>query len=236
MFTRFFSKIKDFLLNILFPPLCVNCNAYLTDPSEVICKPCLSSIRIYRAMHCPVCARRLPDNKKICHTSSRFLLAAASTYENQALRALVHSLKYKGIRNAAKITATLLVRHVNELAMDLKDHLIIPIPLSPQRLRERGFNQAQLIAEHFADHFNVQVKDNAVCRTRHVGSQTGLSKEERKENVMGCFAIKHSEAIKGKNIIVIDDVFTSGATMGEVARILRKAGARKIVALVAAKA
>lgn len=114
---------------------------------------------------------------------------------------------------------------------------VIPIPLSKDRLRERGFNQSLLLAKAVADHYRLNLVDNVLKRTKETKTQSGLKDwEERKENVKNCFALENPELIKGKNIILVDDVYTSGATMNEAAETLRANGARKIIALVIAKA
>jgi len=114
--------------------------------------------------------------------------------------------------------------------------LIVPVPLHSRRKRERGFNQAKLLAEIVARHFNLTLIE-ALKRIKNTKPQAKIKDiEKRMKNISNCFVIKNPEMIQGKNIILVDDVFTSGATMNEAVKILKQNGAKKVIALVLAKA
>jgi len=114
--------------------------------------------------------------------------------------------------------------------------LIIPIPLHPSRERGRGFNQSEAIAEEISKTLGVKLMTGNLIRIKNTKPQPEIKGlEKRQENIAGCFAVKNPELIKGKKIIPIDDVFTSGSTMNEAVKILRKAGAARVIGLVIAK-
>lgn len=242
----FLIKLKNIILDILFPPICINCRKTLTNAEndadqrgKIICEQCLGIIKLNSALFCPVCRARLAENKKICHRDAPYFLAAAGNYDDPVLQNLIHYFKYKSFENLAPILGELLIKYFKLLNFEtfkLLNFIIVPIPLHHCRERERGFNQAKLLAEIIARHFNLPLIDG-LKRIKNNEPQVKLKDfEKRIKNISDCFEIKNPEIVKGKNIILIDDVFTSGATMNEAARILKKNGSGKIIALVLAKA
>ena len=109
--------------------------------------------------------------------------------------------------------------------------LIMPVPLHPKRLRERGFNQSLLLARHVSRALHIDLDFLSLRRVRYTPPQASLAKSERKQNVRGAFELKNQDAVKGINILLVDDVVTTGNTLNECARILRKGGARKVFGL-----
>lgn len=254
----FLIKIKEIVFDILFPPICLNCQKHLDDRNKLmvrrnspsilsgaeglICEKCLSLIKINNTLFCPVCRARLAENKKICHhryyKGFYYFLAAAGNYDDPVLQNIIHYFKYKYFQNLAPILGEILVEYLKKLSLVVgrSSFVIISIPLHPGRERERGFNQAKLLAEITARHFNLPLIE-ALKRIKNNKPQVKIKGlEKRAKNISGCFEIKHPELVKGKNIILVDDVFTSGATMNEAVKILKKNNAKKIIALVLAKA
>ncbi|MEW6408364.1 MAG: ComF family protein [Patescibacteria group bacterium] len=229
-------KAKELILDILFPPLCLNCQKHLEDKNELICKQCLLSIKLNNTLFCPVCRARLAENKRICHYDSPYLLAAAGNYDDPVLQNLIHYFKYQSFENLAPILGEIITRYIENCKLKIENFIIIPIPLHPLRERERGFNQARLIAEFAARNLNLELADE-LKRVKNNRPQVKLRNiEARAKNMINCFKIKNYEKIKGKNILLVDDVFTSGATMNEAIAILKANGAKRIIALVSAKA
>ncbi|MEK7193903.1 MAG: ComF family protein [Patescibacteria group bacterium] len=233
------NKAKNVLLDVLFPPLCLNCRENLDDRNNLICQNCLGLIQFNNTLFCPVCRARLAENKKICHFDSQYLLAAAGNYDDTVLQNLIHYFKYRSFQNLAPILGEILVKYLNLLnlkSLNPKSFIIIPVPLHSKRQRERGFNQAKLLAEIIAKKLNLETSE-ALERIKPTKPQVKLKDtEERRKNVADCFTIKNPELIRDKNIILVDDVFTSGATMDEAVKIIKKNGAKRIITLVLAKA
>lgn len=223
MISSWISKIKHLILDAVFPPVKIK-NAFL-----------------HQTMFCPVCRARLPDNKKICHKNSSYKLAAASNYDGE-VKKLIWRLKYRRKTNAIQPLIYLMKNYLNYLFPDgfesvVKNWTIIPVPLHPKRERERGYNQAAFLAEGIGEFTGAPVLKDVLVKTRETKPQAETeSWQERQENITGCFSVKNPDPIAGQNIILVDDVFTSGATMNEAVKTLRSAGARQIVALVIAKA
>ncbi len=245
--------MRNFLINLIFPSRCLNCKTY-TEHGAAICRACESNIPLNHALFCGKCGARLPAAaparvqraggstkaglpKKICHKDFPYLLGSATDYNNEAVRNLVHGLKFRFIRSASEPLGRLLARYTEELALPLRGYTTIPIPLSPARFRERGFNQSELVSKIFADHFKLPLDTKSLIRIKHAKPQSETRNiVERQENVKKCFAVKHPESLRGTNVVLIDDVTTSGTTLLEAAMALKSAGVKKIIALTAAKA
>lgn len=214
------GKIKEIILDSLFPT------------------PIISDrLPVNKTLFCSVCRARLPENKKICHKSAQYLLGAALGYDQPEIRRAIWRLKYRGRTGLAKPLADILIKYVDALNLELEKFIVIPVPLSIKRLRDRGYNQSELVAKIFCEKFQLDINTSALARTKNVAPQMGLKDwEARKNNMIGAFGVADPEAIKGKNIILVDDVFTSGATMNEAAHQLKDFGAKNIIGLVVAKA
>jgi ComF family protein len=227
---KLLKKIWGAILDVLFPPLCLNCRKYLGEPEKpnLLCDSCSNSIIVNRS----ILKIRDPD----------FTLAAAGDYRNEALKNLIHYFKYQGFLSAAKPLGKIIISHLEKSGLTDefdKDWLIIPMPLHRSRLRQRGFNQSEKLAEIISRRFNLRLEKNLLQRRKNTLPQiTFKTDKERLENIKDAFSIneKWGEKIHGRNAIIVDDVFTSGATVSEAVKILRRAGARKIIALVAARA
>lgn len=222
-------------LDVLFPSRCCSCGADTTRDRAVLCRTCLDSIPVHSAFFCPVCSGRIPNPAVRCHRPS-FLATAAASYDDPVVRELVRVLKYKGVRSAALPLGTLIVRHL-ELAAPhgyFDGAVVVPIPLGAQRARTRGYNQAEEIAKAVADELRLPLLPALLRRVRHTAPQTEVgSREGRLKNVLGSFA---AENVRGKSIVLVDDVYTTGATMGEAVTTLTAAGALRVVAVSAARA
>lgn len=196
------------ILNFLFPQKCVGCR----KGNEVLCDECVERI----------------DHADLPAQDDIF---AASNYSDSVLRKTIWLLKYKKVKIAAPPLAGLLRQRVWD-KIKTEDALVVPIPLSKKRLRQRGFNQSELIARHLSD----KVKTDILYKKVHTDSQVSIKdKEKRLTNLAGSFEVKNPEIIMGRNIILIDDVCTTGATIKEAKKVLKDAGARRVVAVVVAR-
>ncbi len=229
------------MLNILFPLKCAVCKTNLTKKRrfESVCEKCFTIVEIESGFKCPECFGRLPTLNKTCHPKADFILANAVSFKNNAVRELVCSLKYQNIKCSAEPLKEILGEYIrnNFEEQDLKSRLFIPVPLHKNKKRKRGFNQSELILKLYQSKTKKINISSCLKRTKDTPSQTKCENyEERRKNLDGVFQIKKSEEVKNKNVIIFDDVFTSGATMREAVKVLKKAGARKIIGLVIAKA
>ena len=232
---------------MLFPPDCAACGARIVRGT--VCDACRASIRVHRHFFCAVCGARLSaealakarspasgTTKTACHPAAPFLLAAAGSYEDPALKALIHALKFRGLRNAAEPLAEIVADYLAETGFDPAGFVLVPLPLHRRRRNRRGFNQTEEIGRHLARRLGIELRTDILVRIRHTKPQTEIPGAARQRNVVSCFAVPRPAAAAGKDIIILDDVTTSGATLAEAVRAMKAAGARKIVCLAAAKA
>lgn len=227
------------LLDIIIPPACPLCEKALCVDS--FCKTCLSEILSLKITS-PMCTRcgepflkgtGLDRECGRCLTEKSFFTVARSAfiYDKQILEA-IHNLKYSGNTVLAKPLGALL----SEAAIfDERPDVIVPVPLHINRLRLRGFNQTLLMAKEAGQRLSLKVDYSTLKRIRDTGEQVRLCAEERQRNVAGAFALTDSTAFKDKKVLLIDDVYTTGATLRECSKVLTRAGA-KVYALTLARA
>lgn len=173
---------------------------------------------------CGLCRRARPPFVKA---------VAYGSYEG-ALRDLIHLLKYERVHPAAKALGGLLTSAIHRLHLGASI-LVIPVPLHAKKQRQRGCNQSELILRMALKNLkkmeasaDFQLRADLLVRSRETRSQIGLSSHQRRENMRGAFVVRKSEAIRGREILLVDDVFTTGTTVSECCRVLRRAGASKV--------
>ena len=227
--------LLDFVGSLFFPRLCLACGSSLR--AGALCNTCSAGMILSRTLFCGECGVPTPCFTHPCHPLFPYTLGSPGTYENHIFKELIHALKFNGIRIAAVPLADALVRYVSLLRIPLTGYTVVPVPLSRERLRSRGFNQSEHIANIFSERMGLPTAPRFLARVRHAKPQSETKNlAERKENIRGCFAVPRPAIVHGKNIILIDDVTTSGATFLESARVLKSAGAARIVALAVARA
>ncbi len=212
--TNFALKIKKFILDILFPIECLGCGKEETW----LCNKCLETI----PLKVQFIERKYLDRVLIC-----------GSYDNELLKKAIHIFKYKYVFELGEPLGGLLIKVLRKVSLPCK-FLLVPVPLHKKRLKERGFNQAEILANEVAKGFGAQVA-NILCRNRNTIPQVDLDEKERQKNVQGVFSCLEHSKIKNQNIILIDDVLTTGATMGECARVLKESGAKEVWGSVLAK-
>lgn len=236
---RFFN----FLLDLLFPWQCLYCHREVTNDYP-LCDNCFKQIPILDDFICPVCQKRLahPDlkhsscNKKTALTA----LGIVSFYRHPILKEALHYFKYKQIQSLKTPLSFLMIQFLENsfyFSQLNKDQLIvIPLPLHFKKQKQRGFNQSALLAERIAQHFHLSLETNILIRIINNPAQiTMKDSESRKLNTQGIFQVKNQEFLQKKTVLLVDDVYTTGATMEEAAKTLKQNGAKEVIGLVLAK-
>ena len=186
---------------------------------------------------CEICGERLPGPRlaetcSVCQEDRpAFSRAAAYGSYDGELRELIHLLKYERIVPAAGVLGGMLARAVGQFEFGPTPVLVIPVPLHRSKRRARGFNQAELIARAALKNLKlsgVEIATGVLERRRDTASQIGLTRPQRAENIRGAFRVAHLNRVAGREVLLVDDVLTTGTTANECARILRKAGAAKV--------
>jgi len=188
-----------------YPPFCVRCSRHLHQHNpQSLCHKC-----------------------KISKPDFDFVWAAC--LYNQTLKKLIHQFKYQHKTYLRNVFADTMLSFLKAYQLDIQQfHIIVPIPLSGERFRERGFNQTQLLAERIAQSYHIPLSVHNFVKRRATQSQSLLDQKNRWTNVRGAFTIKNSQMFDQKNILIIDDLLTTGATSSEAARTLKKIGAGRV--------
>jgi ComF family protein len=231
-------------LDIFFPPLCHICRCFLTDPTDIhLCSGCREKIVAVGSPLCPVCGVPFATENGIDHpcghcltTRRPFAGARAAVRFEGPVQELIHRFKYgKKVhlsRPLGLLTATTLADFLPATAADY----IVPVPLHRRRLRERGFNQSQLIGQILAKSWKIPLSVHNLRRIRWTNPQTGLSATERERNIRGAFAVAAPDRLEGKRLLLVDDVYTTGSTVSECAKTLRQSGAKEVRVITVARA
>ena len=149
-------------------------------------------------------------------------------------RTLVHALKYHGIKSTGPVLGKLMAKKTTKDCSLPENSCIVPVPLHPAKLKERGYNQSESLAEGFASFTGFEICDDLLTRTKHTGTQTALDHEQRALNVLNAFRYSGEKSLSGRPFIIIDDVMTTGSTISECAKALRDGGAGEIIVSVVA--
>jgi ComF family protein len=232
------------LLDILFPPLCHCCKAFIPDAGDLhLCPDCRAASPLIVSPHCTVCGLPFLTEGGIdhccggcCEEPPPFAAARAAVLFDGPVRELVHRFKYGKKVQHSRPLAMLAAWNLGEFVAANAADLIIPVPLHVKRLRQRGFNQAILLGEILSRKWRLPLSRNNLSRIRWTEPQINLTAAERKQNVRGAFAVKDAAAVKDRRIILVDDVYTTGSTVAECARTLKKAGAEAVFVVTVARA
>lgn len=223
--------------------------------ARIICEDCLDTFQPVAAPYCIRCGTlftsRKGENRMCGHCldkQGRYRMARAAGCFQGVLMDVVHLLKYQGkLQLADPLSMVMLfamMAYVHEFTgKEERIDTVVPVPLHPRRFRERGFNQAFLLVRHWEKWgrlygVEIPVSDidrHILYRNRHTDFQTGLGKEERRKNIRGAFSLSANADIRGKRLLLVDDVYTTGATVEECARVLIKGGARHVDVLTLAR-
>jgi ComF family protein len=228
------------LVDVILPWHCYHCGQpSASDGRGGFCASCWNMIRLIRPPYCPCCGA--PFRSPIALTySPEYRCGACRTkpppfdharaigrYEGP-LRQAIHLLKYRGKLRLQQPLLQLTLEHFDANFPGTTYDVIIPVPLHRERLMQREFNQAAVIARGLARHLNVPMLERLLVRVRSTRPQVELSGSERRQNVKQAFAVTNAAGLEDRRVLVVDDVFTTGATLGEVARTLKAVGATQV--------
>ncbi|WP_309085579.1 ComF family protein [Chelativorans sp.] len=233
---------RDWPVRLLFPPVCLGCRNLVTAPGT-LCPECWPGLRFLERPWCPVMGTPFPhemgegflSGEAIANPPPFARARSAVAYGGVAGR-MVQALKFSDRTDLAPWMARWMLRAASELITDAG--VVVPVPLHRRRFFMRRFNQAAELARAFARLAGLDYRPEALVRRRVTRQQVGLGAREREENVRGAFLVPPQRArlIEGKRVILVDDVFTTGATVGAAARALKRAGAREVDVLTFARA
>lgn len=204
-----------------------------------MCIDCVKQIEKNTTPLCPACGKISLNSKYcfVCKKQKHFKLnglIVACNYNIGPTKEIIHHLKYHGFVELADILGELICEKLKSTTLIYRDFIIVPVPLYRKKENIRGFNQAELIARYVGKRLKIH-GGNSLIRRRDTKSQTELRKEERRKNVSGAFSCDDPLYVKGKKILLIDDVATTGSTLNECSAVLRDSGAKEVWGVVVAK-
>lgn len=227
-------EIKKILLDLFFPKTCTGCGL----EGKYLCLDCRRKIKFLEQQHCPVCEQKETWGSccPACHNSHLNGAWSALDYNQKLISKLIKHMKYNGNKEAAGILSQLLIERLQSLInlslfstinkIDFSNPLLIPVPLSRRRFRERGFNQAELIAQSLAEYFDWELSLK-LKRHHKQKTQASLNKQARQKNLNGIFFLEENN-FSGRNVFIIDDVITTGTTISECAKTIASANPKSI--------
>ncbi len=228
---------------MVFPPRCMACGILLDGPPDAsFCPACFSLIRFVAPPLCPCCGIPLTGagadhlcGDCILSRPPYAIARAVARYEAVLLDA-IHVFKYKGKITTGEVLGKMMAEYVYPDFSIADYSLIVPVPLHGKRLRERGFNQAVILAREISRRFSIPLDFLTLRRQVFTEPQVNLGKDQRTANVRGAFAVKNGKKVEGQRIILVDDVYTTGSTVKECAGALMKHGAVEVAVLTLARA
>ncbi len=235
--------LTDRFLRFLFPPQCHCCETFLEEGEQGVCRGCFSKIRWIEPPFCTICGVPFLSGEieshpcGACLTRRRyFTIARALGYYEGPFRETIHRWKYEEKNCLTRFFGEKLAEGFRRYWDVESFDLLLPVPLHPCRLRERGFNQALLLVRELNRSTRIPYSKKLLRKKILTPPQVHLSRAEREKAVRGSFDLQREEEVEGKLILLVDDVYTTGSTVNECARVLRKAGAKQIDVLTLAHA
>lgn len=255
--------LRDFLIDFIFPIECLDCGR----EGDWLCGRCFKKLNFSRQQYCLNCKKKNTFGTFCAECQPNYNLDGvwiAGDYENKTLAKLIKNMKYKFVRDIAKILGAYMsffiknmlnehtirqflssssqplwrnfkkINHTPVILFDIKNVLVIPVPLHKKRLRLRGFNQAAEIAKSIMHKLGLTLDSKNLIRTKHKKPQAKLKESERLINLKNCFKWQGDD-LNDRKVIIVDDVVTTGATLNECAKVLKENGASEVWGLVAAK-
>jgi|LGVF01.2.fsa_nt_gb ComF family protein len=213
---------------------CITCNKELSTKTKYgLCDECLKNLPFNNSHICYKCGDSLTGRGSYClsckDTKKDYEFARSPFIYEGKIKTLIYKLKYSKGKYLSPYISYLLIDEF--IKHDWEVDIIVPVPLFKSRERKRGFNQASLIASKFEEVLNLPIENNNLVRVINTPTQTKLTRRERQANLNKAFKVIDTQKLKGKNILLIDDIFTTGATTDECSKMLKKAGVKNIYVL-----
>jgi ComF family protein len=243
---KYLTELGNSLVDFVFPAHCLLCNTSLPSgrgvpgesrPDFLVCQDCWESLNILPHPFCPVCRNFLDHSQDVsvklrrcprCPESYLVLNRSLGLFD-PGYQILIHNFKYRRKTTLGKCLGRRLGEILKKERLLEEIDYLIPVPLHPSRQRERGYNQSKILAQGISEITTLPLLDKVLLRKKNTRDQTDLSPEEREKNVKDAFTVRDNSALKGKGMLLVDDVMTTGATLRECSRVLKQAGARIII-------
>lgn len=227
-----FGELLTGIKSLAFPDNCHTCGTFLNSGhTRQLCPSCFSGIALNTPPFCAMCSRHLGTaSAGFCPAciaqQTHYNKAWAVCQYNDAMRHLIHSFKYSGHTALRRTFVNLITGWIDQYNIPIKQFdCVVPIPLHPVKLRERGFNQSEILSADLCRHYNLIHKPSLLARQRPTETQALLDQKQRWTNLTGAFRINPSDSVEEELVLLVDDLLTTGATVDAAASALKNAGA-----------
>lgn len=249
MTTGLLTSLKETVLELLFPLKCAVCEKETSNKrkNKLICTDCLKNLAPSASFFCPNCEAKTADGALcfsclpiISNSRPKFYidrLIHPFSYKDPAIQKIIKAFKYKFIKDLdgpiGKLMAGYLEKIKNQI--EFEEFVAVPVPLHKRKFNFRGYNQTELIAAEISKTLKLEMVSDCLIKNRTTKDQAALKENRRLGNLKDAFVCAKPWLVCGKKVLLIDDVYTTGATMTECAKVLKEAGAKEIVSLVIAR-
>lgn len=215
---------------LLFPLRCPVCDEIVSPFGEKICPGCIPKRKLLIRSYCMKCGKKVPEQKELCEdcqNKGHIFFRGRALYEYESMAGSIYRFKYGGRQEYAEFYGEELARYLDDFVRDIKPDVLIPIPLHKNRKRRRGYNQASLLARALGRRLEVPVLEDHLLRVKDTTPLKRLNPKERQNNLKRAFKIREND-VKLKTVILVDDIYTTGSTVDEAARVLKAAGVERV--------
>lgn len=227
-------KFLKKLLDLFYPPRCPVCHDIVQPGRKMICDTCAKKLPFVQGTVCERCGKPVEETEKLCFDCQNlehvFDQGMGIFLYNDIMRKSMHFFKYQGRKEYGEFYARAAWKRSREMLTCWKPEVIVPIPVHKIRLRERGYNQAEVIAEKLSALTGIPVETGYIIRKENTKAQKDLTPKERRENLQ-CAFILGKVKVHHDRILLLDDIYTTGSTMDAVSKLLKQGGAKEIYAL-----
>lgn len=220
---------------LIFPKRCPICDEVISS-KEYICKKCEDIPRIVPSPRCIKCSKHVASKGMLCadcERENKSFQKGMALYEYDSVKESIHALKDSARYDNAVFFANMIYKNLGDIIASFKAEAIIPIPLHADKLKKRGFNQSLLIADELSKLIKIPVRDDILLRVEKTKDQKTMTHYERQNNLVGAFHMPQND-VKLDTVLLLDDVYTTGATMEEATRTLMRGGVNKVYFVTAA--
>lgn len=216
---------------LLFPRRCPVCDRPVKPAGALICAECTKKLKYVKEPVCMKCGKALRKKEQEycfdCSHKKQEYDRGLSLYQYGSIRETVYRFKYGGRQEYAAFLGREMAKHLGRQILSWKPDALVPVPLHAKRLRKRGFNQAQLLAEELGRQLGIPVADDWILRIKNTAPQKLLDGRERQNNLKKAFIIGQND-VKLNTIVIIDDIYTTGSTVNEIALLCRQHGVKRV--------
>ncbi len=224
-------KIKERILDLVFPRRCVVCDEPTDDPKKGVCRACRSKIVYIKDPFCMKCGKQLKQKNteycEDCQKRRHLWVQGTSLYDYGSMADSIFRFKYSGRQEYAEFYGYDMYRQKKSWLRAVQPDALVPVPIHAARKRRRGYNQAQLIAEVLSRHCDIPVCNELITRVKKTKPQKNLTEQERQNNLKKAFKILQND-VKLSTIVIIDDIYTTGSTIDAMTEILYSSGIGRI--------